>query len=470
MRVRATGAAVVVLAVVLLIGASVSLRYARETIALDYATSSAQQQVDRIAERLAGGETIGSLIEELDESDLTDSLIQVSTQNGTVIGASEELEDEGPITSKTWPAQLTLNIDDEPTDFLAVTQTIGETQRQRNQMGPPVEEQRKSNKDLRVVLLYSLEESQLPYQILVLIYGVGIPGILLVVGFTTWWLTGRAMRPVDQMRREVDDITAANLDRRIAHPGGRDEIAKLATTMNGMLDRLQSAQIAQRRFISDASHELRSPLASIRQNAEVAVTYPGTIGEEKLAQFTLEETLRMQSLVESLLTLTRSDELRLNVPQTPVDLDDLLLSEASRVKSSTDLTVSAGGISATRVNGSEGMLAQVIRNLVDNAVRHAHSAISLSSGIQGEWAWISIDDDGTGIPAEDREKVFERFVRLDEARSRDAGGSGLGLSIVSEIVRAHGGVVRAEESFLGGARMLAFLPVASDTEPIETAS
>lgn len=446
-RTRTTAAAVSVLAIVLVLGATIALSYARENLALDPSADVAKQRAGVVASRLANGESGDRLLEEADESRHSEDLLQLLSPSDAVLGSSEDLEKLGPLIFDSWPQQVTLTDDEERNDFVAVTVTVPETA--------------SANAGVTVIYLYNLREAELPTQILLLVFGAGIPAVLFTVGLTTWWLTGRAMRPVDRMREEVESISAANLDTRLVHPGGRDEIARLATTMNGMLDRLQSSQLAQRRFISAASHELRSPIATIRQFAEVSESYPGKLGEERLAQLTLSEALRMQHLVESLLFLTRTDEASFRIATAAVDLDDLLMAEASRVRSTTTLSVDASLVSAAQAVGSEQLLQQVMRNLVDNAVGHASSAIAMACGQQNGWVWVTIDDDGTGIPVSERDRVFERFVRLDEARSRNTGGSGLGLAIVKEIVLAHGGSVRVDDSPLGGARFVLFLKISS---------
>ncbi|MFC4222447.1 sensor histidine kinase [Lysinibacter cavernae] len=454
-RARATIAAVSVLAVVLIIGAAVALNFARQSLGVDSLAETAQQRADVFATRLASGESAETMIDEVDDSRRDSGLIQFIAPDGSVLDASEDLEDEGPLRFDSWPQSVTLTDDDETENYVAVTQTVP------SDAG--------ANEGVTIVYLYSLSDAELPTQVLLLVFAVGIPAVLLTVGATTWWLTGRAMRPVERMREEAELITSANLGQRIAHPGGRDEIARLAVTLNGMLDRLQASHLAQRQFVSDASHELRSPLASIRQLAEVAQTYPGTVDEQQLADHTLTEALRMQRLVESLLLLTRSDELRLNVAAAAVDLDDILAREATRIRSTHPLTVHTSGVSATQALGSASLLDQVIRNLVDNAARHAHSAIAVNCGVieangNPPRAWVTVDDDGTGIPLAERGRVFERFVRLDESRSRDAGGSGLGLAIVHDIIRAHGGTVRIDDSPLGGARFVLFLTPVDERE------
>lgn len=288
--------------------------------------------------------------------------------------------------------------------------------------------------------------------------GVGLPVLLAVVGVTTWWTTGRALAPVEAVRAEVDAISAAELHRRVPAGRGDDEIARLARTMNRMLDRLEDAQTRQRRFVSDASHELRSPVASIRQHAEVALAHPGRTTVPALAGTVLAEDLRVQRLVEDLLVLARADEHLLRLAAHPVDLDDLVLEEAARLRASGAVTVDTTGVAAARVSGDAAALRRVLRNLGDNAVRHAAGVVALSVASRDGTVRLVVEDDGPGIPPADRERVLHRFVRLDEARDRDAGGAGLGLAIVDELVRAHDGAVEVGERNGGGARFVVRLP------------
>nr|WP_246402429.1 HAMP domain-containing sensor histidine kinase [Jiangella mangrovi] len=288
--------------------------------------------------------------------------------------------------------------------------------------------------------------------------GVGLPVLLAVVAVTTWWAAGRALAPVEAVREEVDAISAAELHRRVPD-AGHDEIARLARTMNRMLDRLEHAQTRQREFVSDASHELRSPVASIRQHAEVALAHPGRTTVPDLAATVLAEDLRVQRLVEDLLLLARADEHRLRLASAPVDVDDLVLEEAARLRSGgSGLRIDTTGIAAARVTGDAGALRRVLRNLGDNAARHAAGVVGLSVAARDGAVVVTVEDDGPGIAVEDRDRVLRRFVRLDEARDRDAGGAGLGLAIVDELVRAHGGTVEVGSSSIGGARVVVRLP------------
>jgi signal transduction histidine kinase len=273
---------------------------------------------------------------------------------------------------------------------------------------------------------------------------VGVPLLLLMVGTTTWRMVGRALAPVEAIRAEVDAISTTQLHRRVPEPGTGDEIGRLAATMNRMLDRLESASARQRQFVADASHELRSPIASMRQYAEVELAHPGAAGD--LAAVTREETARMQLLVDDLLLLAQADERALR--RRPVDLDELVLAE--------DATASVAPI---RVEADRAALQRVLHNLGKNARRHARSRVEWTLTANDGTAVVHVDDDGPGVPVAERERIFERFVRLDAARSRADGGSGLGLAIVAEVVAAHAGMVEVTDSPLGGARFTVRLPM-----------
>ncbi len=283
-----------------------------------------------------------------------------------------------------------------------------------------------------------------------------IPILVGFVALGAWILTGRALAPVTRIRAQVEDIEAARLDKRVKVPDTGDEIAQLASTMNHMLDRLDASARAQRRFVADASHELRSPLAAIHQNAEVARLHPESMSVDELADVVLVEGERLQGLVDALLLLARLEDGARPMRQV-VDLDDLALDEVHRSRHD-DIQLDGSGISPARVQGDPRLLGLVLRNLVDNAVRHARSAVRVSLSTAGGWVEFAVEDDGSGIAPSDRERVFDRFVRLDEGRARDEGGAGLGLSIVREIVDRHGGTVTVADASSGGARFTVRLP------------
>nr|WP_082533982.1 HAMP domain-containing sensor histidine kinase [Marmoricola sp. Leaf446] len=434
-RVRTTLAAVLVVAVALLAGGVALVVLVRGAL-VDGLESSAEQRADTLAAQVGSTETPGSGAgdDEGEVDDLEDEVWQVQDGEGRVVGSSQPLS--RPLPARDADA---VRLPGGDAAYLVVTESAG---------------------DYRVVVAVSREEVEDSVAALVPLLLVGLPALLLLVGGTTWVVVTRALRPVERIRQEVEQITGDRLDRRVPEPPSRDEVHRLAHTMNGMLARLQAAQERQRQFVGDASHELRSPLAGIRQTAEVARAHPGAMPEGELADAVLEESVRMQRLVEQLLLLTRADEAAVAAQRREVDLDDLVLTEARRVRR-TGLDVDGSGIATARVRGDETALAQVVRNLVDNAARHATSRIGLGVREDAGTAEVVVDDDGGGIAPADRDRVFERFVRLDESRARDDGGSGLGLSIVREIVRVHGGTVEIGTSPWGGARFTVRLPAAT---------
>lgn len=286
---------------------------------------------------------------------------------------------------------------------------------------------------------------------------VATPLLLALIAAVAWLITGRALSPVLAMTRQVGRITTATLHERLPEPGTRDEIAALAQTLNGMLARLGEAVRRQREFVSDASHELRSPIASLRAQLEVALAHPQRAEWPAVAESALAEGLRLEALVADLLLLARLDE-GAPLPQAEVDLDDAVLAEVRRPRR---VPVDASRVGAGRVLGDAGHLTRVARNLLDNAARHARERVEVSLVAEGDEVALRVDDDGPGVPEAERERIFERFTRLEEARSRDAGGVGLGLALVRRVVERHGGTARMLESPLGGARVEVRLPAAA---------
>lgn len=290
---------------------------------------------------------------------------------------------------------------------------------------------------------------------------VTIPIAVVVLGGLVWWLVGRTLRPVEHIRAEVAGFGPGQLDRRVSTPGTRDEIDRLAVTMNLMLDRLEEATRRQQRFVADASHELRSPLTRMRTELE-------TVGADAAAATTrsvLDEIDQLTALVDDLLVLARSDAAGIPPGRRRVDLDDLVFEEVDAARTRAGIAIDVGGVSAAEVLGSPGELRRLVRNVLDNAVRHATSRVAVTLAERaGEgddaWATLTITDDGPGIPPEQAAAVFERFARLDDARTRQSGGTGLGLAIARDIVERHGGSLRLDTSHRPGARFEVRLPAA----------
>lgn len=292
-----------------------------------------------------------------------------------------------------------------------------------------------------------------------LLFG-GAPLLLVVVAVAVWVLVGRSLRTVDRIRQQVARIDGARLNERVQVPRSRDEIELLASTMNTMLDRIEVADRAQRAFVSDASHELRSPISTLVITGEVAAADPTGKTWVDMQDIVLAESRRMRSLVEDLLTLAKVDAHGLRLRNVEVDLDDVLDAEIRRLRAACPLTVRAD-VHPARVIGDPDRLTQVIRNLADNATRHAATSIELRLAIVGEQVEVTIDNDGPVIAPDQRERIFQRFVRLDDARSRDSGGSGLGLAISAAIVSGHHGRIEVTESPRGWCRFMIVLPLAA---------
>ena len=287
---------------------------------------------------------------------------------------------------------------------------------------------------------------------------VVVPLLVLLVAFAVWYFAGRALRPVELIRLEAASITGSTIHRRVPEPGTDDEVGRLAHTMNAMLARLEQSSQRQRQFVSDASHELRSPLASIRANLEVALRNSDRADWPAVARRSLAEDQRMEDTVSELLELARLDESPGDEPLAAlpeVDLDELVLDETLQPHA---VLIDATRVSAGRVHGRRDQLARLVRNLVDNASRHAQTRVELSLQTADTTVELTVDDDGPGIDPDDRERVFERFTRLDDGRAHDAGGLGIGLAIVKAIVEQHGGTVAIDDAPIGGARFVVRLP------------
>lgn len=435
LRTRITLAAVLVVGLALVLGSVVLLGLLRANLK-DYARTAAEQTADSVAGQLprASGQELPSLAQ-MDD----DEFVQILGADGTVLASSKNANGAPDLSPPGDGDELTVPFDNH--SFVVARKRVMTSQGQRVVIsGADLESVNEATASVSHALLG------------------GCPVLLLLVGAITWLAVGRTLRPVDRIRREADGIGATELSRRLPEPARDDEIGRLARTMNRMLARLDQAQRQQRRFVSDAAHELRSPIAAIKQNVEVATDYPESLSTEELLATVLAESTRLERLTTALLSLARLDERSPQRSDHPVDLDDLVFDEVQRLKSTTSLRIDATGVSAGRVGGDEAVLSQVLRNLVDNAERHARTTVALSLIEDGDTVRLSVEDDGPGVPAADRERIFERFVRLDEARTRSDGGSGLGLAIVREVVTAYAGTVVVTEGLLGGARLLVTLP------------
>ncbi|MEV8209485.1 HAMP domain-containing sensor histidine kinase [Streptomyces sp. NPDC079189] len=288
---------------------------------------------------------------------------------------------------------------------------------------------------------------------------IGLPVMLLIVAAVTWLTTRRALRPVEGIRAEMAAITASeDLSRRVPEPGSRDEIARLARTTNETLTALEASVDRQRRFVADASHELRSPIASLRTQLEVGAAHPDLLD----VPGAVTDTVRLQALAADLLLLARLDAGE-RPGNTRLDMGALVHEEVSqRTGDRIPVTVSVPPSELLEVTGSRGQLARIIGNLLDNAERHAEGSVAVSVRTERGSVVVAVSDDGAGVPEPERQRIFERFVRLDDARSRDEGGAGLGLAIARDVARRHEGTLTVTRSPEGGARFELRLPARPD--------
>ncbi|OMH27643.1 hypothetical protein BKD30_03070 [Tersicoccus phoenicis] len=380
-----------------------------------------------------------------------DLLVQIVDSSGRVVAASDPSLRSAPLTSTTVaPGQTTLvrvssppgvrTDGDEDYEVAATGATAG------------------SGANYTVLAARSAGVTSSTVRTVALFLVAATPLLLVIVGVAVGVLVGRSLRQVERIRSQVAGIDAHRLGTRVDVPGTRDELAALATTMNAMLARIESADTAQRRFVSHASHELRSPLSTLRTGLEVSVRDDTGQSWRSMAPLLQAETVRMGRLVEDLLTLSKTDDSGFAVDREELDLDDVLTGELARLQAAGAQRITARIVPA-RVRGDAGRLAQVLRNVLDNADRHARSAIRVELATTGGEAVLQIDNDGDPVPPGERERVFDRFVRLDESRDRDTGGSGLGLTVARSLVRAHDGTITTGEAPDGFCRFEIRIPL-----------
>ncbi|MEV5375531.1 HAMP domain-containing sensor histidine kinase [Streptomyces nondiastaticus] len=313
-----------------------------------------------------------------------------------------------------------------------------------------------------------LQDEQRRLNGFVLMLGGAALAVTAGIAGATWFVAGRVLRPVEAIRTQFAELTARHLDRRVPVPDTRDEVARLAATMNRTLDQLQAAVDQQRRFVGDASHELRSPLAALRAELEIALAHPEHAQWTAVAEAALGDTRRLQSITTDLLLLARLDATGTEgLPGAqPVDLTALVREELARRPPgprTLDLHLDDPGQPLT-VHGRHTLIARLLGNLLDNAERHAEHTVTVRLGHDPgrRLAVLHVEDDGPGIPPADRRRVFERFTRLDDARTRATGGTGLGLAIAHHIATAHRGTLAVTDS-PRGARFTTTLPCADLT-------
>jgi len=462
-RARATLAATLVVAVALL-AAGVAVLLSLRSNLLGQAGTQAERTARSVAIDLAVGKPYGGLSLDEDEQpvqvvDAKGRLVAVSEdmerisgtdtdavkpRPGAATNAGGDLDDDaddhdsalepGEIDDRTTFTNGSATIDGESADyrFAAVRVEVDGRGELTVFAGAPLSAEQGAVRTAQTVML------------------IGFPLLLGVVAGVTWLVTRRALRPVEDIRGEMAAITASeDLARRVPVPETHDEVARLARTTNETLAALETSVERQRRFVADASHELRSPIASLRTQLEVGAAHAELLD----LQGAVEDTVRLQRLAADLLLLARLDAGE-RPADARFDLAELVREEAAR---RAGVTVRA---EAAEVAGSRGQLGRLLANLLDNAQRHARSAVTVSLRQAVDHAVLTVADDGDGVPEGDRERVFERFVRLDAARSRDDGGAGLGLAIAQDIAVRHGGTLTAQEAPTGGALFELHLPLA----------
>jgi signal transduction histidine kinase len=433
LRARAALGAVAVVGVALVVGSIAIVLLTRSSLTGNVREAAELRAEDVAAALEEGGATPADLAVEDEE----DGFIQVLGPDGEVEASSDNVDGVPPLADLDDEESTVL--DDVPVDedrFVVVGVEAG---------------------DGTVLVGRALDEADEATAALVRSLAVIVPIVLLLVGVVSWRLVGRALAPVSAMTAGAGEIAGGDLGGRLPEAASADELGELSRTLNAMLDRLQASRDRLAAFVADAAHELRSPVSGLRQHAEVALGHPGTTDVPELAGIVRAEALRLQALVDDLLLLARSDEGALARLDEPVDLDGVVDAVAGRVEPPPRLDRS--GVSGGQVRGDPASLERLVTNLVDNARRHARTTVAIAVQEDDDGTvTLLVDDDGPGIAAADRDRVFERFVRLDEARSRDAGGSGLGLAIVAAVARLHGATVGIDDSPLGGARVRVVFP------------
>ncbi|WP_329405171.1 HAMP domain-containing histidine kinase [Nocardia vinacea] len=465
MRARTTALATAVVAVALVVAGLVVLEVLRHNL-----VNSASLQAEVTARDVVTQIAIGTDFPQLKLPDSDSQPVQVVSADRRILAADDDLQSRpmADFTPTSVPAAT--DDDDDDDDETELVSTAGTTAVATfRDVRLPVGDDEIMNQVFRVaaigtttvggqpVTVYagaSLDSAQNAVADVRKAMLTGLPVLLLVVAVVTWLVTRRALRPVEAIRSELAEIMGGDLSRRVPEPAARDEIARLAATTNATLAALEESAERQRRFIADAAHELRSPIASLRAQLEVARAHPRLLELDGL----IGDTIRLEHLAADLLLLARLDAGE--QPRSErVELAALIHDELARRigdRLPVDTVIPDDSVAVT---GSRTQLARVLGNLVDNAQRHAATTVRVSlERTVDHMVVLAVADDGRGVPAADRDRIFQRFVRLDDARSRDEGGAGLGLAIVADVVNRHAGRIRVGDSADGGARFIVTLP------------
>ncbi|MBG6108630.1 HAMP domain-containing sensor histidine kinase [Frigoribacterium sp. CG_9.8] len=435
-RERVAAAASIVLAVTLLIGAIVLVALVDSSLQNNLDTAAVTR-----AEDVSAAITANGMKSTIPSSGDDGSLVQIINSAGIVVSSTENFAGERALLNIPPRQRQTtlLTIDNAP---------IGDGSDTVRVAAEPI--QLPSGPGW-VYVANSLAQLHSATKSLVLLLGIGLPILLIIVVGTVWFAVGRALRPVEQIRRRTIQIRG-DFTQRVPVPPSDDEIGRLARTVNDMLDRLAAAADQERRFVGDASHELRSPLAAIRAQIDVALEHPESEDPQRVFQTIQTQTEDMTQLLEDLLFLARVSEDQTNYAAPDVDLDEVLVQEvrrlhhAHRVKQNTAVTVRISHLDAVRMPGSARDLARMIANLLNNAADFAKTEVTVELHVvETENIYITVTDDGPGIAKTDRERIFDRFTRLDDSRSRATAhtSTGLGLAIAQQIANRHAGTIVA---------------------------
>ncbi|MDX3457193.1 HAMP domain-containing sensor histidine kinase [Streptomyces sp. ME02-8801-2C] len=467
-RARATLGATLVVAIALVAAGTAVLLSLWSNL-----SGQAGTQAERTARTVAADLAAGTAYDKL-SLDHDDRPVQVVDESGRLVAASEDLERISGTGVTAVRPQATTGGDpddsaagedgdhslspgeiDDDVSFTDGSATVEGDEADYRFAAVRVEVDGKGTLTVHAGAPLSAEQSAVSTALTVML--IGFPLLLGVVAGVTWLVTRRALRPVEGIRAEMAAITASqDLARRVPVPDTHDEVARLARTTNETLAALETSVERQRRFVADASHELRSPIASLRTQLEVGAAHPELLDVDGA----VEDTVRLQRLAADLLLLARLDAGE-RPGDARFDLAELVREQA---EGRVGVTVVTGAGAEVEVAGSRTQLGRLVANLLDNAQRHARSEVTVTvrqeGGRQGGGrALVEVADDGDGVPVADRERVFERFVRLDAARSRDDGGAGLGLAIARDVAVRHGGTLTAGEAAAGGALFELRLPV-----------
>lgn len=436
-RFRVTAVAVGVLTLILVLGGVVVVALQRSSL-ITTVDQALIQRADDLTALVAGADFDGSF-----PAGAGDGFAQLVAADGRVVAATTNLSGADP---------LPVGFPDGDSDPIRTISGLGGDDDSFRVLSRPVGEGAVLHVGSEFEVVAEAAESLIGLLVVVL------PLLILASAGLIWWMVGRTLSPVERIRAEVAEIKPDELQRRVPEPGTGDEIDRLAETMNEMLTRLQSSTERQKRFVADASHELRSPLTRIRTALELETRTGKRVaaGDDKDL---LEDVIEMQRLVEDLLYLARAEDGAAEPIRQALDLDDLVISEAHRIRGENRVEFDLSGVSGAHVNADPVQLRRAVRNLLENAQRHANQHVSVALVEQAGEAVLTVVDDGLGIPESDSERIFDRFTRLDDSRTLETGGSGLGLSIARNIVHSHGGSLRLATSETAGAVFELRLPL-----------